>query len=370
MMVLDPKNASIVPAVKAAQKGIRAYHGTPHDFEKFDISKIGTGEGAQAYGHGLYFAENEGIARNYRDNLTRPVDPDNFPLSDNSGRIPSWIANQIRQHPSGSEYHKEAARRSAELFDGRVKEAEQELLTSHQPWNVEGKIANLKELAANLRRVERGEVDINEPFAPKGHMYEVNINADPDAFLDWDAPVHDQSEAVRQSLEKLGITPPAEVGDVGLRGIINRAVRLNGGDTDPHSISLLINNDQNLFKAAERHARMNGIDVDNDMDWATPGDYVTEKANDYLRGRSVTGEDVHRRLGDRPEVAAKFREAGIPGIKYLDAGSRSGGEGSRNWVVFDDKIISVVKKNGVAAAIAAGLITESEAEELYAQGYT
>ena len=39
-------------------KGIRAYHGSPYDFEKFDISKIGTGEGAQAYGHGLYFAEN------------------------------------------------------------------------------------------------------------------------------------------------------------------------------------------------------------------------------------------------------------------------------------------------------------------------
>lgn len=50
--------------------GIRAYHGSPHDFEKFDIGRIGTGEGAQAYGHGLYFAENEGVARGYRDKLT------------------------------------------------------------------------------------------------------------------------------------------------------------------------------------------------------------------------------------------------------------------------------------------------------------
>lgn len=32
-------------------KAIRAYHGSPHDFDKFDMSKIGTGEGAQAYGH-------------------------------------------------------------------------------------------------------------------------------------------------------------------------------------------------------------------------------------------------------------------------------------------------------------------------------
>ena len=42
--------------------GIKAYHGSPHDFDRFDLSKIGTGEGAQAYGHGLYFAENEGVA--------------------------------------------------------------------------------------------------------------------------------------------------------------------------------------------------------------------------------------------------------------------------------------------------------------------
>ena len=42
----------------AGGKGIKAYHGSPHDFDRFDLSKIGTGEGAQAYGHGLYFAEN------------------------------------------------------------------------------------------------------------------------------------------------------------------------------------------------------------------------------------------------------------------------------------------------------------------------
>jgi hypothetical protein len=33
----------------------------------FDVSKI---EGAQAYGQGLYFAENEKVAKEYRDQLT------------------------------------------------------------------------------------------------------------------------------------------------------------------------------------------------------------------------------------------------------------------------------------------------------------
>lgn len=35
---------------------IRAYHASPHDFDKFSMDKLGTGEGAQAYGKGLYFA--------------------------------------------------------------------------------------------------------------------------------------------------------------------------------------------------------------------------------------------------------------------------------------------------------------------------
>ena len=46
---------------------IKAYHGSPYDFDQFDLSKIGTGEGAQTYGHGLYFAENPDVAARYRE---------------------------------------------------------------------------------------------------------------------------------------------------------------------------------------------------------------------------------------------------------------------------------------------------------------
>ena len=48
---------------------IPVYHGTPHSFDKFDMSKIGTGEGAQAYGHGLYFAESPAVAKDYKTKL-------------------------------------------------------------------------------------------------------------------------------------------------------------------------------------------------------------------------------------------------------------------------------------------------------------
>lgn len=43
------------------------FHGSPHSFEQFDSGKIGTGEGGQAFGYGLYVAENKAVAEAYRD---------------------------------------------------------------------------------------------------------------------------------------------------------------------------------------------------------------------------------------------------------------------------------------------------------------
>ena len=47
-----------------------AYHGTPYTFDMFDLGAIGTGEGNQAHGYGLYFAADKEIADNYRKILT------------------------------------------------------------------------------------------------------------------------------------------------------------------------------------------------------------------------------------------------------------------------------------------------------------
>ena len=53
-----------------APAGITSWHGSPHKFEEFDLSKVGSGEGAQAYGHGMYFAENPEVAKGYKKVLT------------------------------------------------------------------------------------------------------------------------------------------------------------------------------------------------------------------------------------------------------------------------------------------------------------
>ena len=49
--------------------GATVWHGSPHSFKKFRMDKIGTGEGAQSYGHGLYFAENPAVAKTHLGDL-------------------------------------------------------------------------------------------------------------------------------------------------------------------------------------------------------------------------------------------------------------------------------------------------------------
>lgn len=147
-----------LPAVAPKPQGIRAYHGSPHDFDRFDMGKIGTGEGAQAYGHGLYFAEAENVARSYRDKLSDNVD-------------------------------KVAARAN---FDRILKEIDETQKVDPSPHRVKLR-QDVQEAIARLDTIK-----------PAGRMYEVNINADPERFLDWDKPLSGQSEAVSDAINRVG----------------------------------------------------------------------------------------------------------------------------------------------------------------------
>ncbi len=59
------------PDVGNAGGGLRAYHGSPFEFDRFDGAAIGTGEGSQSYGRGLYFAEHPDVAAHYQRTVTR-----------------------------------------------------------------------------------------------------------------------------------------------------------------------------------------------------------------------------------------------------------------------------------------------------------
>jgi len=66
-----PKNQELARQLAEAYSpaGMTVWHGSPFKFKAFDPIKIGTGEGAQAFGHGLYVAENPKVAKQYAKNV-------------------------------------------------------------------------------------------------------------------------------------------------------------------------------------------------------------------------------------------------------------------------------------------------------------
>jgi hypothetical protein len=76
-MTLNPRRLAMALSHPSINE-LTVYHGTPHTFPaaegaplgKFDASKIGTGEGAQAYGHGIYVAESPDVAKGYKERLS------------------------------------------------------------------------------------------------------------------------------------------------------------------------------------------------------------------------------------------------------------------------------------------------------------
>ena len=272
--------------------GLKLYHGSPHDFDEFSLSKIGTGEGAQAYGHGLYFAEAEDTARAYRDDLSRPK-------------------NMWTQQAANGGLEVQYKTR-----DGRIG-------------------------TAGVFDPAKGDVFDQAMSAPFGRMYEVEVNANPDDFLDWDRPLSEQPEIAR----KLGlrIRSEREINDEAY-GLFDKYGTFDAMPADARSRLEYLNDEVNL-----------------------PG--TTQTGREIYEYGVGQQENVHDLLsGPDPYRADKLRELGIPGIRYLDAGSRGAGDGSRNYVVFDDKLISIVRKYGVAGAASMLGVSTLDVEQAMAEG--
>lgn len=304
-------------------KGIKAYHGSPHDFEQFSLAKIGTGEGAQAYGHGLYFAEKPEVAKQYRDALK---------WRGSNWDDPAVIAGNVLETNGGD---RAAAIKQLEEANRR---------------NVGFKASELgnqkRQQAIDL--LSQGE-SISHAANP-GRMYEVHIKADPEQFLDWDKPLREQSPAIRQAMrDAMGDVRPVRLKD----GSYSVTVVSPGGEGRMIS-SVQADTPTGALEAFSRY-----------VDEAPGGQVYSEVA----AARNFTAAGRGREAAAQRTASEHLATTGVPGIKYLDQMSRAAGEGSRNYVVFDDKLISIVKKYGIAGAVGAGLINQAQAAQLKAQGY-
>lgn len=277
---MDPLRAS-----NKLRRLIRAYHGSPHSFSRFDVSKIGTGEGAQSYGHGLYFAGAEDTADYYRRMLAENADaPERWARDYWEARASSqdmasasdaydWLLSHVRQM-KGDRSVNQSYYSAAEKY-----------LLSQSPMAV----------PAPLRQ---------------GHMYEVEIDYPEEALLDWDAPMSKQP-AARQAISEIASHLPLEPPVESMLDML--ALDRTGA---------------NLYSSLE-----NSISENMDA-WSMP---------DQIRRQRVGGE-----------VSKALLERGVPGIRYLDQGSRSAGEGTRNYVMFpgtEDRI-RILRKYGLLPPLA------------------
>lgn len=276
------------------QYPIRAYHGSPHDFDRFSLDKIGTGEGAQAYGHGLYFAESEDVARSYRDALQNSA----LSLGGNVVADNPRLARLAKAYPS---------------VDSAMQGARNRLLSAEERLRSATDDLDRMLAEADVREV-RAELADLEPYqgqwfdhVPTGRMYEVGINAHPDTFLDWDAPLSEQPEIVQRALPDLA-----------------------------------------------------------HPEWLQRRNNAERLADGTLTGPGVYHAPLS--LDQRSAVRATqaWRDAGINGIRYLDGNSRGAGQGSRNYVVFDDRLVNILRKYGIgglgfgagSAAFGGGLLNQ------------
>lgn len=244
--------------VGLAPLGMTAWHGSPHKFDKFSLDKIGTGEGAQAYGHGLYLAEAKDVAETYSPVVgAKYVTKSGADFKPQSGYEDAML-NLVSQY-------------------GDAATAIQKI-GPNAPAEIKG---------ALQRMIQEG---VAVQPASRANIYKTDIPDEAVArFLDWDKKLSEQSPEARQAITKF-----------------------------------LQEKDPALFKTWSE----NGA-----LEHAPAGSWVPR-----------TGQSA-------AEFSSVLQQQGIPGIRYLDGGSRSAGQGSSNFVVFDPEMIRILERNGQATGL-------------------
>ena len=370
-----------LPAASQVRKGIKAYHGSPHnmpraqryinketgknyvveldnpvhmkivsdtslyepvgepsDLGMFDVSKIGTGEGAQAYGRGLYFAESEDVARGYRDALaSRKPSPTHKgrgydELEGPEYRALSAIEREVR-------YNKKLSPKEAkEVAITSLKQQKKRAAENIDPAIREERLKDYDEDLAALESMSPDDIVIG------GSMYEVNIDVEPDELLDWDKPMAEQSALVKQAFN---FDPPPKPNftakDVTETGSSNPSYKYSVGQF-PAAATI-----EEALSAANKPVLMHT---------GPTGSVAYQK---YEQALSDPMSDPTGAI----TAAQKLQEKGIKGIRYADAFTRhkTPDKRSMNYVIFDDRLITIAKKYGIAIPAAAAMLARMTGED-------
>ena len=336
----------------------KAYHGSPYTFDHFDLGAIGTGEGNQAHGWGLYFAKDRKIAKAYRDVLgatsgevitgkskykinkdadwydekTGTIIDDKSPLSMALTEVLE-TGNRNKAIDSLQKFIKAKEGKTAQLVISQVKRAEEA-----------------------IKLLEENQFTVREQKS----FFEVEIPED-DEMIDEQKPFDQQTEkvkdALREIMQRIYFKREAEV------QIGDRVYKINedGEWYDPRSgnvftydtsMSIAI---QSVFETKNETEALKKLQEEMEYESGETKEAYKEaikilKENNtesrikrvkidygHIKGRNIY-KVIEGKFGGSQGASEKLNSLGIKGITYN--GERDG----RCFVIFDDKAIRIINR--------------------------
>ena len=318
-----------------------AWHGSPHDFDAFDLGGIGTGEGAQTHGYGLYFAQDRKVSEWYKDVLgevqqniiyagskTYSVNPHGYRIEKNSG--------ETLQDGSSMEVALSAFEDSDANVESAIKETQDYLERMGRIQDSDAREKN-RNIIRDALRILREEAPTWKLEKKKSSLFRVEI-PDDDVLLDEQKPFDEQPKLVQEKLEKLLENEDMYglLSDIGKKD--SRFDDLSADYDDLLSLEDALSRRDDISEWQQKEAKEQRRAFEKKL--ADLLDGVT-LAQVYLRtfksGREIY-EALSARLGGDKAASLALNEVGIKGITY--EGIRDG----RCYVIFDDQAIQIIEK--------------------------
>lgn len=335
-----------------------AYHGSPHIFNEFNLENIGTGEGAQAHGWGLYFAKNKEVAKSYRERLSDT-------LVEYDGEDINMLFKELIRK---GEYGKAAI--VEEAMTSSVEE-----LRENKDQYIEDEIFSEKDY-------EWFEKQIAPKVKASGSLFEVDIPED-DVLLDEDMSFDEQPEKVKEAIHNILGEGKMLSEQEFLEGLDLQGIReAVGFFTEAHldfetsylydelkedlwTLASELYNSGNVQEAKnaiteklkeqlDLWVEENGIDADVNFTIDTIlemiGNEIIRELIDYQNKdySQMNGSQLYDKIADiaggHKQASLLLNENGVKGIVY------DGAQDGRCFVIFDDKAIAIKRRYETAIA--------------------
>lgn len=305
-----------------------AYHGSPHRFDKFTTENIGSGEGAQSYGWGLYFAGKEEVAAFYRNKLTGR---DAEPVVKKNGKELTTDEMLAAYFETGNIVH---------AYDGFDRVIKFRPGGKDHPWSVEvihvrpkgdgwvdapgerPRVHGTFPSSTNIKSMflEEAHKSAGYTVEKPGGLYKVELAPKQDDYLDWDKSISKQSEKVKTALKEIGENPEEE--------------KRTGAMAYDRLIQKFSNAKVRAQLAISEYIDELGKKYGATKPFISKLDQVAAKWTDAEKEKYLGLKDAERDTRVREDKAASMflHSLGIPGIRYADEQSRGRAMQDR-WIV-------------------------------------